>query len=299
VETTFRNQHNLGARTLSAHAKTMGLDSQKFRNCLRKRTTPDGIKNDTAELGGLEKMRKSTPKVLINGELYVGGLSAEGLAREIEKRLGTDEGEAAFRAEAFGRAGAEEIPKDVQPMQQITYGDMSFRIDTFESGRDDEGTAVTGRHVVPATSMTWHGAKEACEAAGKRLCSAQEWFAACQGAKPKDDNSNGRVTDDRIEGNLYPYGDVHHRGHCWDGHKRDAYRPVYTGEHPACVSRDGVYDLTGNMAEWVGDDPGKATLMGGFYEDRRPSCVTSDANWGPTQSSVYTGFRCCADGEGK
>ncbi|MAO83550.1 MAG: hypothetical protein CMH50_06655 [Myxococcales bacterium] len=301
LETTFRNQHNLGARSLRSHAKALGLDMKKFNQCLRKRGTPDGVKNDTDELGGLEKMRKSTPKVLINGELYTGGLSAEGLAREIERRLGTDEGQAAFLAEAFGGGdnAPSEIPQDLSEMQSIEYGDLKFQIDRFEAGRDDDGKAVTGKRVIPSTGVTWHGAKEACEAAGKRLCRAEEWFAACQGAAPKDDNGNGRIFDDRIEGSLYPYGDVHRPGRCWDGHKRNAYRPVYTGEHPACVSRDGVYDLTGNMAEWVGDTPGKAVLMGGFYEDRRPSCLTYDPNWGPSQSSIYTGFRCCSGGEGK
>ena len=234
--------------------------------------------------------------MLINGG-STGGLSAEGLAREIE-RVWERTRDKPFLPGAAWRQCPERIPQDLSEMQSIEYGDLVRSID-LRMIETVMVRAVTGKRVIPSTGVTWHGAKEACEAAGKRLCRAEEWFAACQGAAPKDDNGNGRIFDDRIEGSLYPYGDVHRPGRCWDGHKRNAYRPVYTGEHPACVSRDGVYDLTGNMAEWVGDTPGKAVLMGGFYEDRRPSCLTYDPNWGPSQSSIYTGFRCCSGGEGK
>jgi formylglycine-generating enzyme required for sulfatase activity len=195
------------------------------------------------------------------------------------------------------RKEAAPIPADVPAMRSLSYGATRFAIDTFEAGKDDDGGAISGMHTVPATGASWHDAKDACRAAGKRLCTAAEWLTACQGAEAKDDNGNGRVDDDALEGTLQPYGDVHRPRLCWDGHKRDAFRPVYTGEHPGCVSRDGVYDLTGNMAEWVGASEEQAALMGGMYEERRPSCVTANFNWGPDQSAIYTGFRCCADAE--
>jgi protein-disulfide isomerase/uncharacterized membrane protein len=297
ISLAFRNQHNLGARSLSAHAAGLGLDRDRFRQCLRTRGVPAGVLRDTAELGGLEKMRKSTPKVLINGELYLGGVSAEGLAKSIEAALlKVGQGGASKSAE-FMRKATQPIPADVPAMRAVRYGATSFSIDTFEAGRGEDGKAISADHTVPVTGASWHEAKATCEAAGKRLCTAAEWLTACQGAEAKDDNGNGRFADDALEGSLQPYGDVHRPKLCWDGHRRDAYRPVYTGEHPGCVSRDGVYDLTGNVAEWVGDSEDKAVLMGGMYEDRRPSCVTANFNWGPDQSAIHTGIRCCADAE--
>ena len=89
--------------------------------------------------------------------------------------------------------------------------------------------------------MSWVAANEACQAAGKRMCTEAEWLSACQNQEPIDDDENGQYADDMVEGTSYPYSDYHSRGRCWDGHARGSLcgedkdqpcRPVYTGEMP-------------------------------------------------------------------
>ncbi len=68
------------------------------------------------------------------------------------------------------------------------------------------------------------------------------------------------------------------------------------GEHVACTNEYGVYDMVGNLHEWVADPDG--TFQGGYYLDTRingEGCTyrtTAHAAW---YHDYSTGFRCCAD----
>ena len=93
-------------------------------------------------------------------------------------------------------------------------------------------------------------------------------MTACQGALAQDDDGDKRYADDKMEGSLYPYGPIHRIDRCWDKHAHHGYRPVYTGQHPGCVTADGVYDMTGNVAEWVVDAKGRQMLMGGAFDSK-------------------------------
>ena len=120
------------------------------------------------------------------------------------------------------------LPAEVPEMRQLSYGSLSFEMDTFEAALVD-GKAKVGVHEIPGTRMSWFAARDACEAAGKRLCTEQEWVAACQGQEPVDDDQDGQYADDMVEGNVYPYGEYHERGRCWDARNKETERPVYTG----------------------------------------------------------------------
>lgn len=68
------------------------------------------------------------------------------------------------------------------------------------------------------------------------------------------------------------------------------------GAFADCVTPEGVFDLHGNLHEWVDDPDG--TFKGGFYVDASlngPGCqYTTTAH--TTDSHDYsTGFRCCSD----
>jgi formylglycine-generating enzyme required for sulfatase activity len=69
-----------------------------------------------------------------------------------------------------------------------------------------------------------------------------------------------------------------------------------TGEVTACTStwgEDGVYDMVGNLDEWVEDENG--TFLGGFYaRSTRKGCGAAVTAHGPTYYDYSLGTRCCA-----
>lgn len=189
-----------------------------------------------------------------------------------------------------------------------------YCIDRYEAGLDGwspydvaEGghAATVGLGQVPQGYISGDVAAEACALAGKRLCALDEWMRACQGAS----------------GNLYPYGDVEDPSAC---NTTRGVHPVIelfgsaadwsptqmndpqlnqlpdsldaSGDNPGCVSEDGVYDLNGNLHEWIDDPAG--TFKGGFYMDsviNGPGCTYTTTAHTTTYHDYSTGFRCCSD----
>jgi formylglycine-generating enzyme required for sulfatase activity len=150
----------------------------------------------------------------------------------------------------------------------------------------------------PVECVTWHAARTFCQRAGGRLCSEAEWEYAARG---------GTTT-------VYACGDEPSclDGFAWysansGGHKHD----VKTGVSP---NGYGLYDLYGNVWEWVEDDwhgsydgaPADGTawvdvpratyrvFRGGSFDYTavflRASTRVVDA---PGGSAGSLGFRCC------
>lgn len=295
----FKNQHALDAASLRTYAERAGLDLAAFDACLAGEQALEPVRRHGAE--GQSLGVRGTPRIYIDGTLYRSGSSAEQMAMALEVALGVPEERARERAATLREAEPEEageVPADTPALRDVALGGMRFRMFTFEGSLDGEGRARSGRHEVPATTMSWYAARDACAKAGLRLCSEREWIAACQGAEPVDDNGNGQFADDIVEGTSYPYGDYHERGRCWDGHDDGGdWRPVYTGEMPACVTPQGIYDLTGNVEEWVGLTEAEAVLLGGAYDTTKDKarCYRRNDSFGPGLANRRTGFRCCAD----
>lgn len=172
-------------------------------------------------------------------------------------------------------------------------------------------------------------ASGACAAAGKRLCTLSEWYAACRGEHDT----------------LFPYGANFIKGRCNTGKphllsmlhgsnprawsydefndpeldKRDGFL-AETGEYSGCVSTAGIYDLVGNLHEWVSDrvdasiidkipltsgvkarvprNSGKGVFMGGFFSTTNQhgdGCTYVTMAHEPSYHDYSTGFRCCKD----
>ena len=292
----YKNQHQLGDDYLETYALNVGADKAAYEACMAT-DEPLGIVRQDAEVGASLDIH-GTPRVYINGKLYRSGTSAEVMARAIELALGSTAADAAKAAaslrEKADNRGA--IPADVPAQREVALGALKFKIDTFEAGITD-GAATVGKHQVPAFFVSWFDAKSACEKAGKRLCTEAEWVSTCQNAVAVDDNNNGELADDMIEGTAYPYGDYHEDRRCWDDQDDDKHRPVYTGELPGCVTPSGVYDMAGNVEEWVGDSPETAVLLGGAWDtpDDHARCYRRNDTFGAGYASPRTGFRCCSN----
>src|ERR1700722_12718728 len=176
----------------------------------------------------------------------------------------------------------------------------TFCIDRYEAPN------VAGS--LPFALRTANDGEQWCRARGKRLCSEDEWVRACQGP----------------HGRRFPYGDTHRASACNDARAgipvsrralprwphaaavADAgrlFQAAASGARADCVSEEGVYDLTGNVAEWVRRDgpaprPGydhvlKGCYWAGCYHEPEPNCLFRNSAHPGTFRTYEAGFRCC------
>lgn len=193
---------------------------------------------------------------------------------------------------AFGSEGARRMPIPELGAWQRTH--------TFDA------KAVSRAGVVPQAYVPYPVAKRACEKAGKRLCTRDEWVTACRGQA--DTKFSYGETFERSKCNVWGYihpGVALHQGASF-GHRDprlnlvvDGDQPLVhlTGAMPTCQSRwgaDGVYDMVGNVDEWVeGDHP---EFVGGFYARSTSSgCESRVTNHAPMYYDYSLGVRCCRD----
>jgi formylglycine-generating enzyme required for sulfatase activity len=69
-----------------------------------------------------------------------------------------------------------------------------------------------------------------------------------------------------------------------------------TGAHDGCTNGYGVFDMVGNLHEWVADANG--TFYGGYYQDTHQhgeGCLYATTAHSASYHDYSTGFRCCAD----
>lgn len=168
--------------------------------------------------------------------------------------------------------------------------------------------AVSRAGATPQGYLSYYTAKKACTNAGKRLCTEKEWVTACGGER----------------GQKFPYGDrykvfacnvfrPYHPGFALHqnssiGHRDPRLNLVVdpddepllhlTGGTPACKSQwggDAVYDMVGNMDEWVEGEK-QPVFLGGFYaRSTNKGCEAKIDSHAPAYSDYSLGTRCCMD----
>lgn len=75
-----------------------------------------------------------------------------------------------------------------------------------------------------------------------------------------------------------------------------------TGDHAQCTNSFGVFDMVGNIHEWVVTDPygARGTFAGGYYLDTTingDGCNYRTVAHAHEYHDYSTGFRCCADAD--
>lgn len=285
---TFKNQMNLEEKDLLTYAREVGLDATQMQTCLKDPATRAAIAGDVEAAKPLGIT--GTPRIYINGKEFRGIVPKEVLEREILSALG----DAATAVSAPDAPVAAGDPSTAPAQVEIALGGRSFWIDAFEASKGAKGEAVSAFDQAPSNKTSWYDAKQACEAAGKRLCTAEEWIAACQGKPPVDDDKNGRFGDDLIEGTEFAYSDFYEPGACNDSQDDKVGKLAFTGSFTRCKTPTGVYDMNGNVHEWVGATEDEALLIGGqYYAKEKASCFRVNDTFGPGYANKATGFRCC------
>ena len=119
-----------------------------------------------------------------------------------------------------------------------------FRVDQDTTQMDQEqlmvelGEIQRQRDVLPVTSVNWYDASSYCKWLGKRLPGEAEWEKAARGP----------------QGFAYPWGDEWDIAKSNTGDLRESEEILAAvGSFPGDVSVFGVYDMGGNVSEWVSD----------------------------------------------
>jgi formylglycine-generating enzyme len=176
---------------------------------------------------------------------------------------------------------------------------LDFCIDVYEFPNEPGGH--------PPVMVDWHDAQAKCEERGKRLCTENEWTAACEGPdelpfpygwkrSAEACNIDNRWISPSLTKVYSKKPDVR------DAELRRLDQSVPSGSKPGCVSGYGVYDLTGNFDEWTRADPerpnkpGKyAALKGGAWGHVRNACRPVTTSHEPAFTYYFVSFRCCRD----
>jgi sulfatase modifying factor 1 len=153
----------------------------------------------------------------------------------------------------------------------------------------------------PAVMKNWNEAKATCQSEGKRLCGESEWTLACEG-RERLPYPYGYTRSDEACNIDKPHPDVNEAAIA-NPATRDAEvarldQRDPSGAREACVSPYGVYDMTGNVDEWVvneGGKPYKSGLKGGYWGPVRDRCRPMTIAHNEEFSFYQIGFRCCGD----
>ncbi|MBL8601108.1 MAG: SUMF1/EgtB/PvdO family nonheme iron enzyme [Myxococcales bacterium] len=167
--------------------------------------------------------------------------------------------------------------------------------------------ARSQRGAVPQGYISQVQARAACAAAGKRLCTETEWSRACRGptATPWPYGAHyvrGRCNDGRVGPvpRLFGGGDVFHETQMMDPRlNRMPGTLMASGAARRCTNRYGVFDMVGNLHEWVDTvRGGRGVFRGGYYVDvhiNGEGCGYATRAHAPTYRDYSIGFRCCAN----
>ena len=251
----------------------------------------------TAWAQGAKPLKKCAPDAVIAGTVCMDTYEAS--VWRVPDPLGANKG--LVKKIREGKANFDQLT-DGGATQLGTASDNYAPCANNGQNCSDDIYALSLPGVTPARFITWFQAQAACKNARKRLPSNAEWQAAVIGTPdpgPDDDVSDCRTGGGVVGG------------------------PVATGSRSSCVSADGVFDMVGNLWEWVAEwvprstnfaswsagvspmgnlqglagaettgEPGALLRGGTFSNGQNTGPLTIAGTSEPSAADSFTGFRC-------
>lgn len=171
--------------------------------------------------------------------------------------------------------------------------------------------SITGKLLKqPDSSLNYYQCKFLCKVQGKRLLNNLEWLEACEGSDPRKCNIFQAHPIMRLKSSTKP----------WIYRDKDCKRDKYTwgvcmndpkinmlprslgknGEFQGCVSKYGIYNMVGNLGEWIDNNHYRGNILfgqfnGGLYPQPKSSCAYKTIAHGPKYRDYSIGCRCGLD----
>ena len=164
------------------------------------------------------------------------------------------------------------------------YQTTNRQYQLFIDNTGAQAAQISGGENNPVRGVTWDQAVAYCSWAKKRLPTEAEWEAAGRGPGPAPQ--------------LYPWGnDVTAGGQTLALPDQDTYQ---VGTQLVNQSPNGVFDMVGNVWEWVGEPyssvpEGYKILRGGRYGNLQDLAYRLAVAPDDARYVKYAGFRCAAD----
>lgn len=238
----------------------------------------------------------------LNEALAAGGISIGDVEVEAGETVWTEEGVFGHHpGDPFDGYKHEEEIREGDKLHVPMHEDglrLTFDGSTF--------TAIPEFANHPMTMVTWFGANAYCDFNGYRLPTEIEWEKAARGTELVDEHGLPFPWGTRIEGNnanFYSSFDLFEKmfgklGNTtpvglYNGQTYEGYATLDS------ASPYGVYDMVGNVWQWMGDDYSDQHYRymrgGSFYSYEVDLRVWKNNSAGPQHYSPAVGFRCARD----